>query len=137
MIAIIRISGQVNLNSEIREALQRLNLKTKYSCVLLNPTKENIGVIKFLENFVAYGEVEKEMIKKIIEKRGKSIEKGKKVVAEKIVEEIDKKSPEELGIRKVFNLHPPRGGIKSKLHYPKGVLGNHRKEINKLLEKML
>ena len=137
MIVTIRIAGQVKLKGEIKEALNRLNLRKKYSCVLLNPTKENLGVIKFLENFVAYGEIEKETMINLIEKRGKLLEKGKKINSEKIAEEINKKKPEELGIKKFFSLHPPRGGINSKLHYPKGVLGNNKKEINKLIERML
>jgi hypothetical protein len=36
-----------------------------------------------------------------------------------------------------FRLHPPRKGIDSKLQYPKGVLGNNKKDINKLIERML
>ena len=47
------------------------------------------------------------------------------------------KKPEEIGIKPFFRLHPARGGIKSKLHYPKGVLGNHKENINKLIERML
>jgi large subunit ribosomal protein L30 len=137
MICVIRICGKVKLNKEIREALNRLNLRKKYSCVLLNPTKENLGVVKFLENFVAYGEVKQETIEKLVEKRGKSVEKDKKIDAKKIAQEIEKKKPEELGIKKVFRLHPPRGGINSKLHYPKGVLGNNKEEINKLIGRML
>ena len=47
------------------------------------------------------------------------------------------KNPEELGMKPWFGLHPARGGIKSKVHYPKGVLGYHGKDINKLIMKML
>ena len=36
-----------------------------------------------------------------------------------------------------FRLHPPRKGINSKLQYPKGVLGDNKKDINKLIERML
>lgn len=137
MIAIIRISGQVNLRGKIKEALNRLNLRKKYSCVLLKPTKENLGVIKFLENYIAYGEIEKDTMISLISKRGKPFEKGKKLDVKKIAEEIEKNKENEIGIKKYFNLHPPRGGIKSKLHYPRGILGNNKKEINKLIERML
>jgi len=36
-------------------------------------------------------------------------------------------------------IHPPRKGIESKKHFGvgKGVLGNNKKEINKLIERML
>ena len=102
-----------------------------------NPTKENLGVIKFLENFIAYGEIEKETLLNLIEKRAKPLQKDKTVDVKKIVEEIEKKKLSEFGIRSVFNLHPPRKGINSKLHFPKGVLGNNKKDINKLIERML
>ena len=137
MIGVIRISGQVKVKKEVKNALSRLRLSRKYSCILLNPTPENLGVIKFLENIVAYGEVKKETVIKLIEKRGKPLEKNKKINPEKIAEELGKKKIEELGIRGVFRLHSPRGGINSKLHYPKGVLGNNKDNINKLIERML
>ena len=40
------------------------------------------------------------------------------------------------GIKPFFRLHPPRGGINTKYHFPKGVLGEN-KEINKLILRML
>jgi len=54
----------------------------------------------------------------------------------KVIEEINDGKKSKI-IKPYFRLHPPRKGIKSKLHYPKGVLGNHGEEINKLLERML
>ena len=47
------------------------------------------------------------------------------------------KKPEDLGLKPFFGLHPARGGIDSKYHYPKGVLGDHGENINKLIMKML
>ena len=59
-------------------------------------------------------------------------------IAKKIVEEIKKgKKFEELNLKPFFRLHSPRKGIKSKLHYPKGVLGDHKDKINELLIRML
>jgi hypothetical protein len=42
-----------------------------------------------------------------------------------------------MGIKPFFRLHPPRKGINSKIQYPKGVLGNNKEDINKLIERML
>ena len=54
------------------------------------------------------------------------------------VEELKKgKKFEELNLKPFFRLHPPRKGIKSKLHFPKGVLGDNKKKINDLVERML
>ena len=61
--------------------------------------------------------------------------------AEKIISEIFdgklEKRLSDFGIKPFFRLHPPRGGIKSKLHFPKGVLGDHGDKINLLIERML
>ena len=44
----------------------------------------------------------------------------------------------DIGINSYFRLHPPRKGHKStKKHYPKGSLGYHGEDINKLLERMI
>ena len=76
-------------------------------------------MIESLRNFIAYGEIDEATYKKLKETRGQKDTKGK--------------------LKPFFRLHPPRGGIESKKHFGvgKGVLGNHGKEISKLLEKML
>ena len=141
MIAVIRIHGGVKINKKIEETLYRLRLRRKYSCVVLvNPTKEQSGMIKKLKDFVAFGEIDDKIFKELIEKRGQLIDKSKKIDAKKIIEEIKKgKKYEELNLKPFFRLHPPRKGIESKKHFGvgKGVLGNHKKEINKLIERML
>jgi len=117
MIAVIRIKGDVGLRQSVRETLQRLNLKKKYSCIVIEkPKAEELGMIEKVKDFVAFGELSSEMHKKLIEARGK------------------------YSRSKVhFRLHPPRKGIESKKHFGvgKGVLGNHGEEINKLVERML
>lgn len=112
MIAVIRIRGQVGLRKDAAETLNRLRLRKKYSCIVVaKPKKEQLEMINSVRDFIAFGEISPENYKKLLEKRKTKIEN-------------------------FFRLHPPRGGIKSKLHYPKGVLGEN-KEMNKLLERML
>ena len=139
MICAIRIHGQVNINKEVVETLNRLRLRRKYSCIVLaKPTKEQLGMIAKLRNFVAFGEIDKTIFEKLVEARGQLIDKSKKIDAKKIIDGLEKgKSYEELNLKAFFRLHPPRKGIKSKLHFPKGVLGDNREEINKLLERMI
>lgn len=138
MICIIRIHGRVGLNRDVVETLNRLKLIKKYSCIVLNPNKEQIGMIKKVRNFVAFGNIKKENLEKLIEKRGQSVNKKEKIDVKKIVEELEKgKKPADLNLKPFFRLHPPRRGIKSKLHFPKGVLGDHKEKINELVERML
>ena len=55
MICMIRIKGRVGLDRDINQTLERLRLGRKYTCVVLNPNKEQIGMIKKLRNFIAFG----------------------------------------------------------------------------------
>lgn len=118
-IAVIRIKGIIGLRKEIVETLNRLRLRKKYVCVVLENNSVNRGMIKSVRNFVAFGEIDDATHKELIEKRGKKDKDGK--------------------LKPFFRLHPPRGGIDSKKHFgvKKGVLGNNGKEINKLIMRML
>ncbi len=139
MIAVIRIRGKVKLRKKMKETFDRLRIRKKYSCVVfVKPAKEQLGMIKKLRNFVAFGEINKEVFKKLIEKRGQLIDKTKKIDVEKIIDELENgKKYKELNLKPFFRLHPPRKGINSKLHFPKGVLGNNKEKINDLIERML
>lgn len=119
MISIIRITGRVNVRKDIEETLHRLKIRKKYACVVIEkPTKEQMGMIKKVRDFVAYGEITPETYKELVEKRGKKV-KGK--------------------LKSFFRLHPPRKGIDSKKHFGvgKGVLGDNKENINELIRRML
>ena len=140
MIAVIRIHGQVGLRKEIAETLYRLKLRKKYSCVVLNPTKEQLGMIKNGRDFVAFGNINDKTLEKLIEKRGLLIDKKKKIEPKKIIDELKNgKKLNSLGLKPFFRLHPPRKGIDAKKHFGvgKGVLGNNEDGINDLIERML
>jgi len=141
MKVVIRIRGLVGISKDTKETFDRLRLRRKYSCVVFpNISKQQEGMIRKVKDSVAYGEIEKELFEKLIEIRGQPINKKKKMDSKKIAEELIKgKKYQELNIKPFFRLHPPRGGINSKKHFgkEKGVLGDHGKEIGKLLERML
>jgi len=140
MIAVIRIAGQVKIKKEIEETLSRLRMRRKYVCILINEKdKVKIGMLKKVRYYVAYGEIEKPILIRLIEKRGKRIDKKEIKEPEKIAEEIlGGKKLKDLGLKPFFRLHPPRKGLKSsKKQFPRGVLGDHKQEINKLIERML
>jgi len=96
-----------------------------------------MGMLEKVKFYVAYGEIEEDILIKLLKARAQKISK-ETFNAVKIAGELFKgKTLKELGFKPFFRLHPPRKGIKSKLHYPKGVLGNNGKDINKLIERML
>ena len=113
MIAVIRICGQPKRTQKEKETLNRLKLRKKFTCTIIDEKdKVKMGMVKAIEHCVAYGKISEEFLKEMEEKR-----KSK---------------------NNVFFLHPPRGGFKksSKQLYPKGILGEHE-DITKLLSRML
>src|SRR3989344_261515 len=115
MIAIIRIAGCVGLSKDINETFNRLRLRRKYSCAVLDDTRENLGMIHKVKDFIAFGEIDDETLKELVAKR-------------------------KTKIKNFFRLHPARGGIDSKKHFgetKKGVLGNNKDKINDLIRRML
>ncbi len=138
MICIIRISGDVKLDGDVRETMKRLRLGKKYTCVVINPNKEQEGMIKKLRNFIAFGNINKDVFAKLIDARGQIIDKKRKIDSKKVIEDLEKgKKYEDLNLKPFFRLHPPRGGIDSKIHFPKGVLGDNGEKINDLVLRML
>ena len=138
LLILIRIVGMVKVKSDVENALYRLNLRRKYSSTLINPNSESMeGLLKKVRFSVAYGEISKETLIKLLKARGQKLDK-KEFNAEEVAEALIKgKKLKDLDFKSFFRLHPPRKGIKSKLQYPKGVLGNNKEEINKLVERML
>jgi len=149
LIAVVRIDGEVKVKPEIASTLFRLRLRKKYSCVLINSENKGfMGMLWKVRHAVAYGPMDNETLVKLLNARGQRIaslssEDNKNSKNAKInYEEAAKgliagKDLEDFGLKPFFRLHPPRKGIKSKLQYPKGVLGNNKNDINKLIERML
>jgi large subunit ribosomal protein L30 len=139
MIIAIRIAGMVEIPDRIQAALDHMRLRRKYSAVILEETENNLKLLENVRNFIAYGNISKENMVKLVSLRGQPIDSKKKIDANHVVDSLGKKKFDEMGMKPFFRLHPPRGGIESKKHYGvgKGVLGNNKENINKLLERML
>ena len=139
MIIAIRISGMVDVPENVNYLLYNINLRRKYASILMPETPENIKLLNKIRSFVAFGTVSNQNLTKLIQLRGEKEGKAGKIDAETIVKNIEKRTLREQGLKPFFRLHPPRGGIESKKHFGvgKGVLGNNKEHINKLLERML
>jgi large subunit ribosomal protein L30 len=142
LLVLIRISGMVKIREEVQETLNRLRLRRKYSCVLVDKNNKNIwGMIKKVRHYIAYGEIEKGILEKLIKERSESLEGRKKKFKfdEKEIASglMNGRSLISFKLKPFFRLHPPRKGIRAKLQYPDGVLGDNKKDINKLIERML
>jgi large subunit ribosomal protein L30 len=138
MILVIRISGLVDVSSDVNETLFRMRLRKKYTAVILKDTEHNKKLLQKVRNYVSFGKITKEDLTMLLEKRAQLVDKKKKLDIKKVLEGIDKHDLSDLGVKPFFRLHPPRKGIDSKLHFGvrKGVLGENAK-IAELMRRML
>jgi len=152
LISIIRVRGPVKIKQDITKSMTLLNLTRANHCVLYNDSAYLKGSLRKAKDYITWGEISKEMLKKLLIKRGSVYDKDNKLVdfkdffskeIDKVVDDIysGKKTIKELNIKPVFRLKPPskgydRKGIK-KTYVEGGALGYRKEEINKLLKKML
>lgn len=153
MLAVIRIRGRAKIRAELADTLDMLNL-TRVNHLVLVPENEGMqGMVKKVEPYLTWGEISKEVLEKLLEKRGRvsgdkkvnaAFLKEKKVkdfgeLAGKVLE--NEKVLGELGIKRVFRLTPPKKGFERKgikrSYSVGGVSGNRKEKINELILKMI
>ena len=91
-IAAIRLRGKWNIRDELERTLVLLGLKRKNNCVILENDKYTQGMLKKAKDYIAYGEIKEETLKKLIEKKKPMKQNEKKMI---------------------FNLPNPKKGFKS------------------------
>lgn len=152
MFAVVRIRSSSGRRKEVRDTLGMLRLKAPNNCVIVPEMPDFKGMLNEVRNAVTWGEVDKETLVKMLEKRLRlrgrkriDIETLKKTtgfesfesLADGLMEGKAKLSDFEK-IDSVLRLTPPSKGFKSvRTHYPKGDLGYRGKEINGLLKRMI
>lgn len=140
-IAVIRVRGHLKISKKIIDTLDMLRLHNNNYCVIINDTPQNMGMIKKLRDFVTYGEIEEELLKELVLKKGveytgrEKDSKDKISYARKYIV-IDNKK-----YKKFFRLNPPkkgygRGGIK-KPFSKSGALGDRKEKINDIIRRMI
>jgi len=141
MYAVIRLKGLVKIRKDVKDTFKMLRLNRKMHCVLLKENDVVKGMLQKVKDWSTWGEVNDDVLKFLIEKRGRK--SGKKRLTKEESEDIFNKIKENQKvpdtIKPVFRLTPPSKGFKNsiKQHYPKGELGYRGKEINKLLKRMI
>ncbi|RLE96428.1 MAG: 50S ribosomal protein L30, partial [Thermoprotei archaeon] len=125
----------------------------RFHCVLVPDTPSIRGMLKVVEYVVTYGEIDKETLALLLERRGRLT--GNRRLTPEYLKSIGFNSFEELAeallegkvrvkdlpeMKPVFRLHPPSGGFKGsvKKHYREGgELGYRGPAINELLKRMI
>ncbi len=152
MYAVVQVRGVVNTRQDIKDTLKMLRLHHINHCVLVADTPENLGMIRKVKDYIAYGEVDAVTIETLLRTRGRLI--GDAALTDEYIKsnstysgitELAKalaggelKLRDIPGLKPVLRLHPPRKGYKTtkRTFVQGGALGYYGQEINTLLYKM-
>jgi large subunit ribosomal protein L30 len=140
--AVVRVRGVRNIAPRIKKTLELLRLMRPNHCILVEDTKQNLGMLAKAKDYVAFGPVAEETVFSLLAKRGKnegvtfkvSLKEGD---IKKMAKEISGGKKTSEFANPVFRLNPPSKGYKDKkTAYPNGELGK-RPEMDTLLRKMI
>jgi len=150
-LAVIKLRSEINAKQQVKDTLKLMGLLRVNHCVILDNSDSNLGMIKKVKDYVTWGEVKPDVLASLLSKRGRLV--GDKKVTEEVVKnsgfqnlaelatsvESGKAALKDVGVKKVFRFHPPRGGYKSIKRPVKdmGDLGYRGDKINDLIIKMI
>jgi large subunit ribosomal protein L30 len=154
LMLVIRIRGAPLLNYKIQDTLKMLRLhKVNHACLVF-ADKSFMGMLRRAKVYIAYGEVDKEIVLKLLTNR--ALIKGKQPLTDKHIKKYSKfttvkafadalmkgevKLKDINDLKPIFRLHPPIGGHRGtiKKHYHSGgTLGHVGEFINVLASKMM
>ncbi|TMT87378.1 50S ribosomal protein L30 [Haloterrigena sp. H1] len=154
MKAIVQVRGEVNRQEDVQDTLEMLNIHSVNHCALVPETDAYNGMVAKVNDYVAHGEPNADVLETLLAKRAEPLE-GKQAdvdeewladntdyddfgaLAEALLAEETTLRDE--GLSPTLRLHPPRGGHEGikKPTAEGGQLGKHTTgEINDLLESM-
>ncbi len=150
---VVRMRGTVNVPFWALTTLKNLYLNKRFSATLVPETSDYMGMLRKISQWVAWSKADTEIVKTLIEKRGKkkspkldSKKEGESKDEYKGIDELvnvivnDKiKFSDQNSIKPWFSLNPPKGGFKrkSKKQFSDGgILGNN-KELLEIVKRMV
>ncbi|MBC7119543.1 MAG: 50S ribosomal protein L30 [Methanobacteriaceae archaeon] len=151
MFAVIRVRGSVGVRKDIKDTLAMLRLHRINHAVLVDETPDYKGMLQKAKDYITWGEINEETLASMIKKRGR-LPGNKKITKEHIKDKgystfkelaealiKGETTLEDLHIKPVFRLHPPRKGYESvkKSFKEGGSLGYRGDKINELIQRMI
>ena len=151
--AVLRVRGTVNVTSDIKKTLQLLNLTRVNHCTVVVEKPSTKGMLQVAKDYITWGEIDKEMLSKLITSRGK-LEGDKELTNDYVksatsYDNIDKLSQAIIdnkfkykdipNVKPIFRLNPPKKGYEGikRSYINKRALGYRGKDINKLIKRMI
>lgn len=153
-IAVVRIRGTVDTGYNVKRTMELLRLNRNNHCVIIDDRPTFTGMLQHAKDFITWGEVNEEAVKKLIEKRGR-LAGNLRIDNDYVKNNSDFNSVDEFinkflkfeaeisdikDLKPVFRLHPPLKGYRGrgvKRSYSDGGNTGYRgEEINILLQSM-
>ena len=150
--AVVKVRGTIRAQREARETLELLRLARTNHAVLIDNRPSFMGMLYRVQNYVTWGEISKETVALMLQKRGR-LAGGKKLTVE-AAEKLGYKSIDALAeaianckaeyqklpnVQPVFKLHPPKKGFKGKTkksYAAGGEAGYRGEKISELIKRM-
>ena len=122
--AALRVRGTVNVEPDIKKTLQLLNLTRTNHCVILEEKPVTKGMLQVAKDYLTWGEIEKDVLTKLITSRGK-LEGDKKLTDEYLKSATSYSTVDKLSqaiidnkfkykdipnVKPIFRLSPPKKG---------------------------
>ena len=152
MIAAIRVKGTAGVNKVINDTLKMLRLNRINHAVLIPENPSYQGMLVKSKDYITWGEIDEESLTQLIKERGELVG-GSEVTDDYLKENTDyssikdlskailqsKVKLEDVNIKPVFRLHPPRKGYENtkKSFKEGGSLGYREGQIKDLIKKMV
>lgn len=151
----VRLRGTASDNPDVQRTMESLKLQRTFQARLLDNTPSNLGMLRSAKVLVAWGEVNPDMLGRVLEKRGER--DSADGLDDSFLRLLGKSSFEDLatsivagetslhellraGLKVPFRFHPPRGGFKRSLRRAAtdgGELGYRGSDINVLAKRMI
>jgi large subunit ribosomal protein L30 len=152
-IVAVKVRGAISAQREAKETLRMLHLTHTNHAVLIDNRPEFKGMLMRVQSYVTWGEVSKETVALMLQKRGRIA--GDKKLSDEYAQSVGYKSLNELAeavaackvehqklpnVRPLFRLHPPSKGFKGKTRRnfrAGGEAGYRGAAINDLIKRMV
>ncbi|MBU7019168.1 MAG: 50S ribosomal protein L30 [Theionarchaea archaeon] len=150
-IVAVRVRGTIKVRKEIEDTLVMLNLTKPHHAVVVDDRPTYKGMLDKAKDYITYGEIEEPVLEMLLKKWAR-LEGNQKITDEYVKEKTGQtlseftksvmefeKDLDDLEIKNVFRLHPPRRGYKSikRAFTQGGAVGYRGSEINTLLRRMI
>ncbi len=151
--AVLRLRGKGDLRGNVKDTLRMLHLTRQNHCSIVPQDDTFRGMLQLVKDYVTWGEVEPEVLAKLLLRRGRQV--GDKPIDDAFVKAHSKytsiwdlsqavaKGDATLAavqqLRPLLRLPPPRKGYRGikRGYHDGGDLGYRGKAINDLLQRML